>query len=80
MDLISNREWGVVMLDEVHVVPAQTFRKVMGMMISKYRKSAPSGYWYHQSTLQVGFDSDIGPRGCTDYGSQFPHRSETLRS
>lgn len=28
MEEITNREWGLLMLDEVHVVPAQVFRKV----------------------------------------------------
>ncbi len=28
MELISSREWGLILLDEVHVVPAQMFRKV----------------------------------------------------
>ncbi|KRH94463.1 DNA repair helicase rad25 [Pseudoloma neurophilia] len=29
MDLIRNTEWGLLILDEVHVVPAQMFRKVI---------------------------------------------------
>lgn len=28
MNEIMNREWGLIILDEVHVVPAQMFRKV----------------------------------------------------
>lgn len=28
MEQISGREWGLILLDEVHVVPAQMFRKV----------------------------------------------------
>lgn len=28
MDLISSREWGLLLLDEVHVVPANKFRKM----------------------------------------------------
>ena len=28
MEAISSREWGLLLLDEVHVVPAQMFRKV----------------------------------------------------
>ena len=28
MDEIASREWGLLLLDEVHVVPAQMFRKV----------------------------------------------------
>ncbi|KAJ4417914.1 DNA repair helicase RAD25 [Gnomoniopsis sp. IMI 355080] len=30
MDFLENREWGLMLLDEVHVVPAQMFRKVIG--------------------------------------------------
>lgn len=30
MDFLENREWGLMILDEVHVVPAQMFRKVIG--------------------------------------------------
>lgn len=32
MDEIMNREWGLIILDEVHVVPAQMFRKVLGIV------------------------------------------------
>lgn len=28
MELLSSREWGLLVLDEVHVVPATTFRTV----------------------------------------------------
>jgi DNA excision repair protein ERCC-3 len=28
MDELASREWGLLLLDEVHVVPAQMFRKV----------------------------------------------------
>ena len=30
MEIIEKREWGLVLLDEVHVVPAKMFRKVIG--------------------------------------------------
>ena len=29
MDQIRSREWGLLLMDEVHVVPAQMFRKVL---------------------------------------------------
>ena len=32
MDAIKAREWGLLLLDEVHVVPAQMFRKVIGIV------------------------------------------------
>ena len=32
MDAIASREWGLLLLDEVHVVPANMFRKVRGSL------------------------------------------------
>ncbi|DBA93765.1 hypothetical protein WJX82_000412 [Trebouxia sp. C0006] len=32
MDQIRSREWGLLLMDEVHVVPAQMFRKVIGIV------------------------------------------------
>ncbi|KAK9813915.1 hypothetical protein WJX73_004570 [Symbiochloris irregularis] len=32
MEAIAGREWGLLLLDEVHVVPAQMFRKVIGIV------------------------------------------------
>ena len=32
MNEIMSREWGLILLDEVHVVPAQMFRKVLGIV------------------------------------------------
>jgi DNA excision repair protein ERCC-3 len=32
MSQISDREWGLMLLDEVHVVPADTFRRVIGVV------------------------------------------------
>ncbi|WIA23544.1 hypothetical protein OEZ85_000275 [Tetradesmus obliquus] len=32
MDLISGKEWGLLLLDEVHVVPARMFRQVIGIV------------------------------------------------
>lgn len=29
MDFLTSREWGLVILDEVHVVPADMFRRVV---------------------------------------------------
>ena len=50
MDEISSREWGLLLLDEVHVVPAQMFRKV-----GQYTDT--SGYvseHEHQVTCEAG--------------------------
>ena len=38
MNEIKKREWGLLLMDEVHVVPAQMFRKV----------SARAGWQWHQ--------------------------------
>ena len=32
MDFMTEREWGLMILDEVHVVPASIFRKVTGQL------------------------------------------------
>eukprot|EP00697_Spironema_sp_BW2_P016819 gnl/Spiro4/825_TR455_c0_g1_i1.p1 gnl/Spiro4/825_TR455_c0_g1~~gnl/Spiro4/825_TR455_c0_g1_i1.p1 ORF type:complete len:845 (+),score=299.24 gnl/Spiro4/825_TR455_c0_g1_i1:87-2621(+) len=32
MEQIENREWGLLLLDEVHVVPAQVFRRVLSVV------------------------------------------------
>lgn len=29
MDFLTSREWGFILLDEVHVVPAAMFRRVL---------------------------------------------------
>mmetsp|Transcript_6161 Transcript_6161/g.17199 ORF Transcript_6161/g.17199 Transcript_6161/m.17199 type:complete len:498 (-) Transcript_6161:124-1617(-) len=34
MDAIEDREWGLLLMDEVHVVPAAMFRKVLGVVKS----------------------------------------------
>lgn len=34
MDFLTNREWGLMLLDEVHVVPASIFRKVTSSIAS----------------------------------------------
>ena len=39
MDEISSREWGLLLLDEVHVVPAQMFRKVRWPCHEKEKKT-----------------------------------------
>ncbi|KAK3236604.1 General transcription and DNA repair factor IIH helicase subunit xpb1 [Cymbomonas tetramitiformis] len=32
IEMIQNREWGLLIMDEVHVVPANMFRKVIGII------------------------------------------------
>lgn len=33
MRMLSSREWGLLVLDEVHVVPARMFRQVSVMLV-----------------------------------------------
>ena len=35
LDIISKREWGLIILDEVHVAPAKTFRKCVSVTHSR---------------------------------------------
>lgn len=50
MEAITNREWGLLLLDEVHVVPAQMFRKV-NRLERRFRSFASKGDWNYQSAL-----------------------------
>jgi DNA excision repair protein ERCC-3 len=36
MDAITSREWGLLLMDEVHVVPAKMFRRVIGSVKAHY--------------------------------------------
>lgn len=60
MDQIRSREWGLLLMDEVHVVPAQMFRKVcmpphIPLHPSGYRTMlvAPLGIPQHHESLQA---------------------------
>jgi hypothetical protein len=55
MDLISGKEWGLLLLDEVHVVPARMFRQASDMLfeynyhcllicITRVRESSACGW------------------------------------
>lgn len=37
MDFIGNKEWGLIILDEVHVVPANVFRKVLSTVAAQVK-------------------------------------------
>ena len=37
MDQIRSREWGLLLMDEVHVVPAQMFRKVTIILLEAFK-------------------------------------------
>lgn len=51
MNEIKKREWGLLLMDEVHVVPAQMFRKV----------SAPALWWCYPGPRQ-GHGSAVAAR------------------
>jgi DNA excision repair protein ERCC-3 len=37
MQSLTNREWGLMILDEVHVAPAEMFQKVMEIVNAHYK-------------------------------------------
>ncbi len=45
MDLISSREWGLLLLDEVHVVPANMFRKARTPLARLCPQNQPASCW-----------------------------------
>jgi hypothetical protein len=47
MDAICSREWGLMLMDEVHVVPAKMFRRVVGNVKAHCRLGkAFKSRWY----------------------------------
>lgn len=59
MDEIASREWGLLLLDEVHVVPAQMFRKVRLRLT--HRGLASTVFWdTYFAALAPAAISDIG--------------------
>lgn len=46
MDFLTSREWGFILLDEVHVVPAAMFRKVI-TKIKAHTKLGLTGQCLH---------------------------------
>ena len=54
MDFLTSREWGFILLDEVHVVPAAMFRRVV-TTIKAHSKLGLTGEWR---------DRPRGPRSC----------------
>jgi hypothetical protein len=50
MDFLTSREWGFILLDEVHVVPAAMFRRVV-TTIKAHAKLGLTGAWCFPSNL-----------------------------
>eukprot|EP00210_Caulerpa_lentillifera_P006964 g6659.t1 len=61
MEEITNREWGLLMLDEVHVVPAQVFRKVIGI-IKAHCKLGLTATLVREDSLITDLNFLIGPK------------------
>ena len=51
MDFLTSREWGFILLDEVHVVPANMFRRVV-TTIKAHSKLGLTGEWEVCSALK----------------------------
>lgn len=67
MEFLTSREWGFILLDEVHVVPAAMFRRVV-TTIKAHSKlgltGTPPSSWTHvRMTELTVFLSHVGPRG-----------------
>ncbi|EJD36361.1 TFIIH basal transcription factor complex helicase XPB subunit [Auricularia subglabra TFB-10046 SS5] len=61
MEFVSSREWGLVILDEVHVVPANTFRLVFGS-IKAHAKLGLTATLVREDDKIVDLDHLIGPK------------------
>ena len=65
MDEISSREWGLLLLDEVHVVPAQMFRKVWPLADKPFRSpdgeapQLPCCLAFYRSSLVPGIHTGL---------------------
>jgi len=61
MEEIQNREWGLVLLDEVHVVPAQMFRKVL-TVVKAHCKLGLTATLVREDDLIADLNFLIGPK------------------
>lgn len=53
MDFLTSREWGFILLDEVHVVPAAMFRRVV-TTIKAHSKLGLTGQYSSHKSLKLG--------------------------
>jgi len=53
MEFLTSREWGFILLDEVHVVPANMFRKVV-TTVKTHAKLGLTG-----ASVQIRYHTDI---------------------
>lgn len=61
MDFITDREWGLMILDEVHVVPASIFRKVTGS-VSAHSKLGLTATLLREDDKITHLNFLIGPK------------------
>jgi len=61
MDAITNQEWGLILMDEVHVVPAQMFRKVVSI-IKSHCKLGLTATLVREDALINDLNFLIGPK------------------
>jgi DNA excision repair protein ERCC-3 len=61
MDAISGREWGLILLDEVHVVPAAMFRRVVGI-VKAHAKLGLTATLVREDALITDLNFLIGPK------------------
>ena len=61
MDDIAGREWGLILLDEVHVVPAAMFRRVVGI-VKAHAKLGLTATLVREDALITDLNFLIGPK------------------
>lgn len=61
MDFLTSREWGFILLDEVHVVPATMFRKVV-TTIKAHSKLGLTATLVREDDKVVDLNYMIGPK------------------
>lgn len=81
MDFLTSREWGFILLDEVHVVPAAMFRRVV-TTIKAHSKlgltgESRSNCWMHVARLMPTI-SDACPRRRQDCRLELHDRAQAV--
>jgi superfamily II DNA or RNA helicase len=71
MDFLTSREWGFILLDEVHVVPANMFRRVV-TTIKAHSKLGLTGTC-GRTFVAHRYIADEPPPAIVHYGSDFSH-------
>ena len=64
MEFLTSREWGFILLDEVHVVPAAMFRRVV-TTIKAHSKLGLTGESSNFTFLMVGAEFDLNSHSCS---------------